>query len=29
MPPLAIPIPELLQLASITRAAIDAVTGCG
>jgi adenosylmethionine-8-amino-7-oxononanoate aminotransferase len=28
MPPLAIPIPELLRLASITRAAIEAVTGC-
>jgi len=29
MPPLAIPIPELRRLASITRDAIDAVTGCG
>jgi adenosylmethionine-8-amino-7-oxononanoate aminotransferase len=29
MPPLAIPIPELLRLASITLAAIDVVTGCG
>jgi adenosylmethionine---8-amino-7-oxononanoate aminotransferase len=29
MPPLAIPIPELLQLASITRAAIEEVTGRG
>jgi adenosylmethionine-8-amino-7-oxononanoate aminotransferase len=29
MPPLAIPIPELLQLASTTRGAIEAVTGCG
>jgi adenosylmethionine-8-amino-7-oxononanoate aminotransferase len=28
MPPLAIPVPELLQLAAITRAAIEAVTGC-
>jgi len=29
MPPLAIPMPELRQLASITRGAIDAVCGCG
>lgn len=29
MPPLAIPIPELLRLAAITRAAIEAVTGDG
>ncbi len=29
MPPLAIPIPELRRLASITRDAIGAVTGCG
>jgi adenosylmethionine-8-amino-7-oxononanoate aminotransferase len=28
MPPLAIPIPELRRLASITRGAIDAATGC-
>jgi adenosylmethionine-8-amino-7-oxononanoate aminotransferase len=28
MPPLAIPVPELLQLAAITLAAIEAVTGC-
>jgi adenosylmethionine-8-amino-7-oxononanoate aminotransferase len=29
MPPLAIPIPELRRLASITRDAIDAVTARG